>query len=139
MSHRTVRRRSATGTGASRWFAAVWLSTALVAIGPAAGASRGPDLAAFSGCVAAHSAVQAYDRGTEPVPATITLIASTIRGSKVDGARKIARAFRRARRAPKTQSAKTESAIRAAADWCTDIGVPPITLASTATTTPPAP
>lgn len=88
-----------------------------------------PDLAAFSGCVAAHNAAQAYAVGDVPPPAIVRLVASSIRASKVDGAKKVAKAIRKATRPP-----RVETAVRRAAEWCTDIGVPPITVPTIAPT-----
>jgi hypothetical protein len=111
-----------------------WTVTALgcalvLTVGPArpAGAAAGPDLAAFSGCIAVHNADQGYDRGATPALTDIDLIRATLLASRSKGARKVARTVTRKASAP-----RLEAAIARAAEWCVALGVPPITLPTTA-------
>ncbi len=98
----------------------------LLAMAGPATAESWPDLAAFSGCVAAHNALAGVARGDALALATVPMIASSVGVSKTKGASKIAKGLRKAKRA-----AKAEAALRATAAWCVAVGVPPITVPTT--------
>lgn len=109
-----------------KWLASVVLCAVACAPGAAGVATTGPDLAAFSGCIAVHNADMGYRRGVAPTAGDVRLIWGTLRTSRTTGARHAARVLKRAK-----TPARVEAAIGAAARWCVAAGVPPITVPTT--------